>query len=213
MIQSNEAFHPPMAFTTDFFSHIQTWDVVIVWDKDHTMVDPYNIIRPNLEAALLNIYHRYPTWKHVILTENSHESVSDMFEKCPSIRPIFEMILCDDNYFSRKVIRKYFKQKGFWWISGRRIRKERVRRKKRLVDEIFLGKKVVLIDDLRDGRIPEHSFCVFCKVWTGESTLQQDLDWPMTLRDSVLRVLRNLYHYKEPSLRSDSKPPTHAPDD
>lgn len=189
-----------MPFTEEFYNYVQTWTVVIVWDKDHTMVDHNNILRPKLENAILNLKAKYPTWKHVILTENNLDSIYEMFDHNPKLEPIFDLLLCDDNYFSRPAIRSYFIKKGYWWLWGRRIRKERARRKKRRVNDIFLSKKVVLIDDLRDGHVPEHSFCVTCKIWTGETSHEDEINWPNTLEKSILRVLKSLYHYSPKSI-------------
>jgi hypothetical protein len=185
----------PLPFSREFNDYVQNWDVTIVWDKDHTMVDQHNILRPNLEKCLLNFKEKYPDWKHVILTENTLDSVEEMFEEHPNIRELFEIVLCYDNYFSRTAVRQYFRSKGYWWPWGKRIRKERSRRKRRRVNDIFLGKKVILIDDLRDGRVPEHSFCVTCKVWTGESSHIDEINWPDTIEDSILKLLKNLYGY------------------
>jgi hypothetical protein len=189
------AINYPLPFTRQFSDYIQNWDVTIVWDKDHTMVDPNNVLRPNLEECILEMTKKYPHWKHVILTENTLDSVEEMFEIQPRIRSVFEMILCYDNYFSRQAVRRYFRSKGQWWPWGRKIRKERSRRKRRRVNDIFLEKKVILIDDLRDGRIPEHSFCVTCKVWTGEGAIDDEITWPLTIEESILKLLRNLYRY------------------
>ncbi len=194
-----------MAFTEAFYHFVETWDVVVVWDKDHTMVDHTNTLRPNLEEALLTMYKEFPSWKHVILTENNLASVEELFRLSPSIVKIFDMVLCDDNFFSRKVIRKWMRAKGVWWIWTSSVKKERAKRKKRRVNDIFIGKKVVLIDDLRDGRIPEHSYCITCKVWTGEATHIDEYDWPLTIQGSILRILKNLYHYPVPKL-------THPPE-
>jgi hypothetical protein len=185
----------PLPFTQDFNDYVQNWDVTIVWDKDHTMVDQDNVLRPNLEQCLLGFQKKYPEWKHVILTENILDSVEEMFEKHPKIRSVFEIVLCYDNYFSRAAVRSFFRNRGYWWPWGRKIRNERSRRKRRRVNDIFLGKKVVLIDDLRDGRVPEHSFCVTCKVWTNESSQKDEINWPLTIEDSILILLKNLYRY------------------
>ena len=190
----------PIPFTNEFLEFIQNWNVVVVWDKDHTMVDSDNILRPKLKKNLLAMKKRYPRWKHVILTENVLDSVYEMFDICPEIEPVFEIILCYDNFFSRKAIRTFFRKKGSWWFWGRDFKKERTRRKNRRVNDIFLGKKVVLIDDLRNGRVPEHSFCVTCKLWTGEVTHEDEVNWPETLEDSILGVLRRLYHYEPNSI-------------
>ncbi len=205
-----DAFNPPLAATQEFMNYVQTWDVIIVWDKDHTMVDQANQLRPHLKEAILGLQKEFPHWRHVVLTENNMDSVRDMFNLCPTIRPIFDMVLCEDNYFSKKSIHKLYKQRGAWWVWDRQLRKERARRKKRRVNDLFLGKKVVLIDDLRDGRIPEHSFCILSRVWTGEPTNQDEIEWPKTIKGSILRLLRNLYHHSEPGHELQT-PPTVSP--
>lgn len=159
------------------------------------MVDPENILRPNLEQVIHELHEEFPRWKHVILTENTMWSIQDMFFKHPKIAPVFDMLLCEDNYFSRDAIRGFFRRKGYWWPFGRKIRKERAKRKKRRVNDIFLGKKVILIDDLRDGTVPEHSFCVTCKLWTGVAANEDEINWPFKLKENIMRILKKLYHY------------------
>ena len=159
------------------------------------MVDPDNVLRPNLVQVILELHREFPRWRHVILTENIMDSIQEMFHKHTDIAPVFDMLLCDDNYFSREAIRAHFRKKGHWWLFGRKIRKERAKRKKRRVNDIFLGKKVILIDDLRDGTVPEHSFCVTCKLWTGVAANADEINWPFMLKDNILRILKKLYHY------------------
>lgn len=157
------------------------------------MVNDDNILRPNLLGAILRLHSRFPTWKHVILTENTFDSTCEMFEKCPRIEPVFDMVLCRENYFSRAAIRKYFVHNGHWWFWGRKIRREKTKRRERRVNDLFIGKNVVLIDDLHHGRIPNHSCCVHSKVWDGEAKSQSELDWPDKLEPKILDVLKRLY--------------------
>ncbi|MBF0197811.1 MAG: hypothetical protein HQL32_08870 [Planctomycetes bacterium] len=200
MTRKIEAIDIPIPMTQEFLGFIQNWRVVVVWDKDHTMVNYDNEFRPKLKENLLAMKKKFPRWRHVILTENTLESVYDMFDKEPGIEQIFDMILCDDNFFSRKAIRQYFIKKKMWFsLFGRTPKRERTKRKNRRVNDIFLGKKVVLIDDLRNGRVPEHSFCVTCKLWTGDVSHEDEINWPDTLEESILGVLKRLYHY-EPNL-------------
>lgn len=159
------------------------------------MVDQHNVLRPNLENVITDMVNKFPDWKHVLLTENTLDSIEEMFSNHESLRHVFKMLLCDDNYFSRNAVRKYLRTKGHWWPWGRKVRKERSRRKRRRVNDIFLSKKVILIDDLRDGRVPEHSFCVTCKVWTAESKQLDEINWPFTIEENVLKLLKNLYGY------------------
>ncbi|MBF0245319.1 MAG: hypothetical protein HQL31_08615 [Planctomycetes bacterium] len=199
---------PPLPGTDEFLDFIQTWDVIIIWDKDHTMVDQHNIMRPHLEDVIVDLAAKYPDWKQVILTENNMASVKDMFSRYPRIEPVFDMLLTEDNYFSRKVIYRHLRQKGVcWWPWSKKIYRESIRRKRRRVHDLFLGKKVVLIDDLRGGRIPEHSYCVSCRIWTGEAEHEDELNWPMQLEPNILRILENIYRNKSlPRLRQDHNP-------
>lgn len=192
----------PVPMTEAFYNHVQNWDIVVVWDKDHTMVTPEdNTLRPNLSEAILAMKKRHPDWHHVILTENTMESVVEMFMMAPEVLSVFEMVLCADNFFSYKAIRRYRRSHGLWWPWGLEIRKESIRRKRRRVNDIFLRKKVVLVDDLRDGRVPEHTYVVRCKVWTGEVGHVDEINWPFTIENSIIRILKNLYHHEEPSYK------------
>jgi hypothetical protein len=185
----------PPAHTKAFQTFVHNWSVVIVWDKDHTMVSPDNVLRPNLAKAMLDMWQRHPTWVHIILTENSYASVLEMFDMEPSIEPIFRMVLCRDNYFSKFAIRKYFRHLGHWWLWGKKVRREKTRRRERRVNDLFIGKKVVLIDDLQAGRVPNHSCCVPSKVWEGTASSPGELEWPNRLEENILAVLKRLYAY------------------
>lgn len=184
----------PLPHTKAFNAYIQNWDVVIVWDKDHTMVGRDNVLRPNLSEAMLKIKSDYPFWKHVILTENTHDSVLEMFELQPEVESLFSMVLSRDNYFSRPAIRRYFWHLGHWWLWGRKVRREKTKRRERRVNDLFIGKKVVLIDDLQAGRVPNHSCVVPSKVWEGEANSPGEIEWPLRLEENILSVLKRLYH-------------------
>ena len=185
----------PFAHTKAFQSYVNNWSVVIIWDKDHTMVSPDNVLRPYLKDAILEIQRKHPNWFHVILTENTYASVIEMFDLEPQIEPIFHMVLCRDNYFSTAAIRKYFRHIGHWWLWGKKIRREKTRRRERRVNDLFIGKKVVLIDDLQAGRVPNHSCCVPSKVWEGTASSPGELEWPQRLEENILAVLKRLYNY------------------
>jgi hypothetical protein len=169
--------------------------VVVVWDKDHTMVNGENVLRPNLLGAITRMQSRYPSWVHVIMTENTYASALDMIDKAPQLEDAFRMILCYDNYFSRTAVRDYFRYMGHWWLWGRKVKRERVKRRERRVNDLFIGKKVVLIDDLQAGRIPNHSCVVPCKVWEGQASSPGELEWPDRLEGNILAVLKRLYNY------------------
>jgi hypothetical protein len=184
-----------MAHTREFNAYTQHWDVVIIWDKDHTMVGPDNRLRPKLKDNFLELVKKYPDWKQIILTENTWDSTMEMFENEPSLQKHFDIVLCYDNYFSKQAVRKYLRHKGIWWPFGNRVRRERTHRRERRVNDIFLGKKVILIDDLHYGRVPLHSCCIPCKVWTGEAYSEEEYNWPDLIEDKILSILKRLYHY------------------
>lgn len=185
----------PLAHTKAFNAYIHNWDVVIVWDKDHTMVARDNVLRPNLSQAILKLKRDFPSWKHVILTENTYDSVMDMFDRHKEIEGVYSMVLARDNYFCRQAIRRYFFHIGHWWLWGRKVRREKTRRRERRVNDLFIGKKVVLIDDLQAGSVPNHSCVVPCKVWEGEESSPGELEWPLRLTENILSVLKRLYHH------------------
>lgn len=185
----------PFAHTREFNAYIQNWEVVIIWDKDHTMVGPDNCLRPKLKDNFIELTRKYPDWKHVILTENTWDSTMEMFELEPELKKYFSAVMCYDNYFSKQAVRKYLFNKGIWWPWGNKVRRERIQRRERRVNDIFLGKKAILIDDLHYGRVPLHSCCIPCKVWTGEAYSQEEYDWPDTIETEILSILKRLYRY------------------
>jgi|SaaInlStandDraft_1057018.scaffolds.fasta_scaffold06072_6 hypothetical protein len=186
----------PLPHTKSFNTFTQTWGTVIVWDKDHTMVNEDNVLRPNLLGALLRLRSRFPSWTHVVLTENSFASTCEMFDHQPELEEVFSMVLCRDNYFSTKAVRRYFLQTGkYWWFfRSRKVKREKIRRRERRVNDLFVGKRVVLIDDLHHGRVPNHSCVVPSKVWQGEEVSPGELDWPNRLEGKILSVLKRLYN-------------------
>ncbi len=186
----------PTPHTKPFSSFIQDWSVVVVWDKDHTMVNSDNVLRPKLLDAILRMQSHFPSWTHVIMTENTYESALEMVNKAPELHETFRMILCYDNYFSKAAVRQYFRAIGHWWLWGRKVRRERIKRRERRVNDLFIGKKVVLIDDLQAGRIPNHSCVIPCKVWEGHASSPGELDWPDRIEDNILAILRQLYNYR-----------------
>jgi hypothetical protein len=189
----NQSF--PYPHTKDFNAYIQNWDVVIVWDKDHTMVGSDNVLRPNFSESIQKLKKDYPVWKHVILTENTYDSVIEMFDLHPEIESVFNMVLTRDNYFSRAAIRKYFFHLGYWWLWGKKVRREKTKRRERRVNDLFIGKKVVLIDDLQAGRVPNHSCVVPSKVWEGQASSPGEIEWPLRLEENILHILDRLYHH------------------
>jgi len=192
---SDKFSNVPLPHTSAFNIHIQNWEVVIVWDKDHTMVGPDNRLRPKLYDNFIKMAKRFPDWKHAILTENTWDSTMDMFENAPELIPNFNIVMCYDNYFSKKAIRRHLLKKGFWWPWGNRIRREQTHRRERRVGDIFIGKKVVLIDDLHHGRVPLHSCCIPCKMWHGEATSEEEYNWPDLIEEQILSILKRLYRY------------------